>query len=149
MPRTCSFSATGWQKPLASVWAWSVTRACRSISRRRDLLERWRRRSCPDRLPQRIRALSPQLLILDEMGISPRQTRLPVLFQWCPRKKVDLLTSNKSMPTGATSSPIGAGFGAARPPLHRHPNIPAGSYRLKDKLRSTPVPEPVLQQKEA
>ena len=122
-----------------------------------DLLEQLTRDARADRLPQRMQALCrPQLLILDEMGYFPLDKRAAqFLFQLVSRryqKGSILLTSNKSYADwGDIFSDSVLASALLDRLLHQAVtlNIRGSSYRLKDKLRSTPMPEPVLQQKEA
>ena len=122
-----------------------------------DLLEQVARDARADRLPQRMQTLCrPQLLILDEMGYFALDKRAAqFLFQLVSRryqKGSILLTSNKSYADwGNIFSDSVLAAALLDRLLHQAVtvNIRGSSYRLKDKLRSTPVPEPVLQPKEA
>jgi DNA replication protein DnaC len=122
-----------------------------------DLLEQVAHDTRADRLPQRMQALCrPQLLILDEMGYFALDKRAAqFLFQLVSRryqKGSILLTSNKSYADwGDIFSDSVLASALLDRLLHQAVtvNIRGSSYRLKDKLRSTPAPEPVLQQKEA
>jgi len=122
-----------------------------------DLLEQVARDARADRLSQRMQALCrPQLLILDEMGYFPLDKRAAqFLFQLVSRryqKGSILLTSNKSYADwGDIFSDSVLASALLDRLLHQSVtlNIRGSSYRLKDKLRSTPAPELVPQQKEA
>ena len=98
----------------------------------------------------------PDLLILDEMGYFALDKRAAqFLFQLVSRryqKGSIVLTSNKSYADwGDIFSDSVLASALLDRLLHQSVtvNIRGNSYRLKDKLRSAQMPEPVLQQKEA
>lgn len=121
-----------------------------------DLLDQLTHDARADRLPQRMATLCrPQLLILDEMGYFALDKRAAqFLFQLISRRYQHgslILTSNKAYNEWGDIFPDRVLASAILDRLLHHAvtvNIRGNSYRLKDKLRTSPASDAIPKNKE-